>query len=122
MHTSISPQHDDPFYLDREELETVDQERLRVQLNDAETYGCFEAATKEEAAPIRPSRQASEQITAARLLVDQQLLERVAEVTFAALLTMQRGRCLGFFQGAIAPPALVRALLEDATLFVAAPR
>ncbi len=119
MHTSISPQHDDPFYLDREELETVDQERLWVQLNDAEIYGCFEAATKEEAAP---SRQASELITAARLLVGQQLLERVAEVTFAALFTMQRGRCLGFFQGGIAPPALGRALLEDATLFVAAPR
>lgn len=118
MHTSISPQHDDPFYLDREELETVDQEWP----NGVEACGCFEATTKEKTAPIRPSRQASEQITAARLLVDQQLLERVAEVTFAALFTMQRGRCLGFFQGGIAPPALGRALLEDAALFVAAPR
>lgn len=115
MHTSISPQHDDPFYLDREELETVDQEWP----NGVEAYGCFEAATKEEAAP---SRQASEQITAARLLMDQQLLNRVAEVTFATLFTMQRGRCLGFFQGGIAPPALGRALLEDTALFVAAPR
>lgn len=124
----------------------------------AETSCYFEAAAGEEAARSRLSRQASEKITAARLLVDQQLHDSAVEMIFAALLAtaadkagreapLERSevgvwayaealpqglldeaqvgllmRALGFVQGGIAPAALVSALLEDAALFVAAPR
>lgn len=133
-------------------------QRLGTASPLAETSCYFAAAPEEEPAQSRLSRQANEKITAARLLVDQQLFDSAVEMIFAALLAasadkagrevpLERSevgvwaygealpqglldetqiallmRALGFAQGGIAPPALVRALLEDAVLFVAAPR